>query len=155
MSTYIHTYTRCIYVYIWFVHSWVWNEFLKHTNICRPWGTYTVARPFTHITLCKVKWKLLSHVRLFATPWTVAHQAPLSMGFSRQKYWSGVPFPSPGILPDPGITPGSPALQVDSSPSEPPGKPITLYNCNINYCNFRCPKWTLRLRDEEPPPTQC
>ena len=57
------------------------------------------------------KVKLLSRVRLFAIPWTVAHQAPLSMGFSRQKYWSGLPFPSPGGLPDPGIEPRSPALQ--------------------------------------------
>ena len=59
----------------------------------------------------------------FVTPWTVARQAPLSMGFSRQEYWSGLPFPSPGDLPNPGIEPGSPALQVDSLPSEPPGKP--------------------------------
>ena len=51
----------------------------------------------------KVKVKLLSRVRLFATLWTVAHQAPLSMGFFRQGYWSGLPFPSPGDLPDPGI----------------------------------------------------
>ena len=58
----------------------------------------------------KVKVKSLSRVRLFATPWTVAYQAPLSMGFSRQEYWSGLPFPSPGDLPDPGIKPGSPAL---------------------------------------------
>ena len=49
-----------------------------------------------------------------ATPWTVARQAPLSMGFSRQEYWSGLPFPSPGDLPDPGIEPWSPALQADS-----------------------------------------
>ena len=49
-----------------------------------------------------------------ATPWTVAFQAPLSMGFSRQGYWNGLPFPSPGDLPDPGIKPGSPALQTDS-----------------------------------------
>ena len=62
------------------------------------------------------------HVRLFATPWTVAYQAPLSMGFSRQECWSGLPFPSPGDLPDPGIEPGSPALQADALPSEPPGK---------------------------------
>ena len=54
--------------------------------------------------------KLLSCVRLFTTPWTVTYQAPLSMGFSRQQYWSGLPFPSPGDLPDPGIEPGSPAL---------------------------------------------
>ena len=67
--------------------------------------------------------KSLSRVRLFATPWTVACQAPLSMGFSRQEYWSGLPFPSPGDLPDPGIEPGSPALQADALTSEPPGKP--------------------------------
>ena len=54
--------------------------------------------------------KSLSRVRLFATPWTVANQAPPSMGFSRQEYWSGLPFPSPGDLADPGIEPGSPAL---------------------------------------------
>ena len=58
----------------------------------------------------KVKVKSLSHVRLFATPWTVACQAPRSMGFSRQQYWSGLPFPSPGDFPDPGIEPGSPTL---------------------------------------------
>ena len=58
-----------------------------------------------------------------ATPWTVAHQAPLSMGFCRQEYWSELPFPSPGSLPDPGIEPESPALQADSLLSEPPGKP--------------------------------
>ena len=51
--------------------------------------------------------KLLSRIRLFEIPWTVAHQAPLSMGFSRQEYWSGLPFPSPGELPDPGIEPES------------------------------------------------
>ena len=63
----------------------------------------------------------LSCVCLFATPWTVAHQAPLSMGISRQEYWSGMPCPSPGDLPDPGIETGSPSLQADSLPSEPPG----------------------------------
>ena len=55
---------------------------------------------------------------------TVAHQAPPSMGLSRQEYWSGLPFPSPGGLPDPGIEPGSPASQSNELPSEPPGKPI-------------------------------
>ena len=66
--------------------------------------------------------KSLSHVQLFAIPWTVVYQASLSMGFSRQGYWSGLPFPSPGDLPDPGIVPRSPALQADALPSEPPGK---------------------------------
>ena len=57
-----------------------------------------------------LKVKLLSCVQLFVTPWTVAYQAPLSIGFPRQEYWSGLPFPSPGDLPDPGIKPTSPAL---------------------------------------------
>ena len=67
--------------------------------------------------------KSLSHVRLFATPWTVVYQAPQSMRFSRQECWSGLPFPSPGDLPDPGIEPGSPALQANFLLSEPPEKP--------------------------------
>ena len=71
----------------------------------------------------KVKVKSLSPVRLFATPWTVAYQAFPSMGFSRQEYWSELPFPSPGDLPNPGIEPGSPTLQADTLSSEPPGKP--------------------------------
>ena len=69
----------------------------------------------------KVKVKLLRCVQLFATPWTIAYQVPPSMGFSRQEYLSGLPFPSSGDLPSPGIEPGSPTLQADSLPSEPPG----------------------------------
>ena len=69
--------------------------------------------------------KLLSRVRLFASPWTADSQAPLSMGFSRQEYWSGLPFPSPGDLPDSGIEPRSPTLQADTLPSKPPGKPYS------------------------------
>ena len=65
----------------------------------------------------------LSCVQLFVTLWTVACQAPLPMEFSRHEYWSGLPFPSPGDLSDPGIEPGSPALQAYSLPSEPPGEP--------------------------------
>ena len=71
--------------------------------------------------------KSLSRVRLFVTPWTVAYQALPSMGFSKQEYWSGLPFPSPGALPNPGTEPvslASPALQVDSLLSESPRKPI-------------------------------
>ena len=80
------------------------------------------------ITNTPVKVKLLSRVWPFVTPWTVAYQAPPSMGFSRQESWSGLPFPSPGDLPDPGIEPGSPALQArqmlsrlshEGSPSTP------------------------------------
>ena len=66
---------------------------------------------------------VLSHVRLLATPWTVASQAPLSVGFFRQEDWSGLLFLPPGDLPNPGIEPGSPALHADALLSEPPGKP--------------------------------
>ena len=65
--------------------------------------------------------KSVSRVQLFATLWTVAHQAPPSMEFSRQEYWSGLPFPSPEDFPNQRIEPGSPALQGDTLPSEPPG----------------------------------
>ena len=71
----------------------------------------------------KVKVKSLSCVQLFATPWSGAHHAPVSMDFSRQEYWSGQPFLSPEALPDPGTELRSPALQADSLPSDPPGKP--------------------------------
>ena len=70
-----------------------------------------------------VKVKSLSRVQLSVAPWNVAYQAPPSMGFSRQEYWSGLPLPSPGDLPDPGIEPRSPAPQADALASEPPGKP--------------------------------
>ena len=69
-----------------------------------------------------MKVKSLSYVRLFPTPWTVAYHVPPSMGFSRQEYWSGFPFPSPEDLPDPGIKPESPALLADALQSEPPEK---------------------------------
>ena len=73
----------------------------------------------------------LSHVRLAAKPWTVAHQAPLSLQVSWQEDWRGLPFPFLGYLPGPGIDPGSPALQADSSPSEPPEKPLSYLVCGI------------------------
>ena len=78
----------------------------------------------------KVKVKSLSRVRLFATPWTVAYQAPPSMGFSRQEYWSGLPFPSPEDPPNPGIKPRSPTLLVDALTSKPPGKPTPSHKGN-------------------------
>ena len=91
----------------------------------------------------EMKWrsevKSLSYVRLFVTPWTIAHQAALSMGFSRQEYWSGLPFPSAGDLPNPGIEAGrSPTLQADALPSEPPGNQLQ-YSCLENSMD----KWSL------------
>ena len=85
---------------------------------------YRKGHAFRNIIQVKWKVKSLSRVQLFVTPWTVTYQAPPSMGFSRQEYCSGLPFPSPGDIPNPGIAPGSPALHADSLPSEPPGKPI-------------------------------
>ena len=85
-----------------------------------------------HNRCLKMKVKSLSRVQLFVTPGTVAYQAPPSTGFSRQEYWSGLPFPSPGYLPNPGVKPGSPAFQADALTSEPPGKPsrclISIYS---------------------------
>ena len=90
--------------------------------------------------------KSLSHVRVFVTPWTIAYQVSPSMGFSRQLYWSGLPFPSPGDLPNPGIEPGSPALEADALTSEPPGKP---YNgkrvINFSLSISRNRKFTISL----------
>ena len=101
-------------------------------------------------TICVYGWrgewkrvKSLSRVWLFVTPWTAAYQALRSMGFSRQEYWSGLPFPSPGDLPNPGIEPRSPALQTDTLPSEPLGKPLVILTGYLNillyiflYFNF-------------------
>ena len=75
------------------------------------------------------KVKLLSRARLFATPWTAVHQTPPSMGFTKQEYWSGLPFPSPGDLPNPGIEPRSPALQADALTSESPGYAAAAKSC--------------------------
>ena len=85
--------------------------------------------------LLKVKLKSLSFVQLFGTPWTVAQQAPPSMEFSRQEYWSGLPFPFPGDLPDPGIE--LLALQADALLSEPPGNPI------LNFFSILKRSWQL------------
>ena len=82
--------------------------------------------------MCVYVW-LLSHVLLFSTSWTVACQAPLSMGFSRKQHWSGLPCPSPGDLPDPGIKPPSPALASGFFTAEPPGRPLTKLTCTIDH----------------------
>ena len=82
----------------------------------------TSLKLLTFIQLSKVEVKSLSHVLLFATVWTVAYHDSPSVGFSRQEYWSGLPFPSPGYLPDPGTEPRSLSLQADTLPSGPPVK---------------------------------
>ena len=96
------------------------------------WSMYQLISPFIYVFFCLCSLHLgcassLSRVQLCETPWTVAHQTPLSLEFSRQEHWSGQPFPSAGDLPDPEIKLGSPAWQADSLPSEPPGKPQTYF----------------------------
>ena len=89
-----------------------------------------------------------SVVSNFVTPWTTARQASLSMEFSRNKYWSGLPFPSPGDLPDPGIKSGLPTLQADALPSEPPGKSNVLRKHLLIKClniNLICPYTTRKF----------
>ena len=82
--------------------------------------------------------KSFSRVRFFATLWTVAHKDPPSMGFSRQEYWSGLPFPSPGDLPNPGIEPRSPASQAEALTSEPPRNPFNEVRQTIKNITFMC-----------------
>ena len=95
----------------------------------------------------------------FANPWTAAYQAPLSMGFSRQEYWSGLPFPSPGNLPNPGIKPPSPALPGRFFTSEPPEKPRASWSwgfpgssdgkepaCHCRRCRFNPQAWKISWR---------
>ena len=91
--------------------------------------------------------KLLSRVQLFATPWTIAYQTLLSMGFSRQEYWNALPFPSPGDIPNPGIEPESPALQADALTSELPGKHLyktriqkDIHTCMLTAALFTVPQ---------------
>ena len=101
-----------------------------------------------NITCCVCSSSLI-WARLFATPWTVAHQPPLSMEFSRQEYWSGLPCPTPGNLPNLGTEPGSPALQADSLPIELWGKTITFLVCEmstlVSSLNILCQCLSLRL----------
>ena len=95
--------------------------------------------------------KSLSRVQLFVTPWTVAHQAPPSMGFSRQEYWSGLPFPSPEELLDPGIEPRSPTWQADALISEPP-LPAFPQRGALKFLSFRpCKTWLAVFKNEMAP----
>ena len=100
----------------------VYKRVLNFTNHAWSWVSVRVIR-----------------VWLFVTPWTVAYQAPPSVGFSRREYSSGLLFPSPGDLPNPGIEPRSPALQADALPSEPPGKTNleSLLNTETSFCRKR------------------
>ena len=116
----------------------VWGQ--EWIQVCKPcmytiWGTFFNKHNFINANMLFYAYSL-SHGRLFAAPWSIAHQAPLSMGFPWQEYWSGLPCTPPGDLPNPGIELRSPALQADSLPAESPGKPkntgvgkLSLFQC--------------------------
>ena len=107
----------------------------------RPQQSPRVRPPGLLLVTVSVHVKSLSHVQLFVTPWTLARQAPLSMGFFRQECWSGLPFPSPGDLPDPGIEPASPALTGGFFTTEPPGKPPVVGKWMLIFGEKRaCPR---------------
>ena len=95
--------------------------------------------------------KVLIAQSLFATLWAIAQQASLPMGFSRQEYWSGLPFSSPGGLPDPGSEPRSPALQAGSLPSEPPESLSSKCNSSTEFCFFFSPLKTIKWKDSSDP----
>ena len=101
-----------------------WPVYWSFSFSISPSNEYSRLISFRGMLKVKVKVKLLSHVWFFATPCIVAYQAPPSMGFSRQECWSGLLFPSPGDLPDPGIEPSFSALQADALPSEPQGRHV-------------------------------
>ena len=123
---------------VWYVKScylknWVtkWFRKLRVTLFSIIIG---ILRNFNTVNMSVVNAQLLSCVQLFATPWAIVSQAPLAMGFSRQEYWSGLPCPPPGDLPDPGIKPSSPAfsaLQEDSLPLSHLGSPP---KCQLLIC---------------------
>ena len=101
----------------------------------------TLSHPFRQQSLKSQHANRFRRVCLFSTPWTVAHQAPLSMGFSRQEYWSGLPCPPPGDLPNPGIktsSPVTPALQVDSLQLSHRGSPYPLFSSVAQSCLPLC-----------------
>ena len=110
----------------------------SHSAESLVWKYSQTVDSFTFIAMwidcMKMKVKSLNRVWLFATPWTVAYQAPPSIGFFRQECWNGLPLPSPRDLPDPGIESGSPAFQAGALTSEP--QPIVCTEINHYYCNW-------------------
>ena len=107
-------------------------EMCRRDEYSRPKATSLVPGPRVPLCVCES----LSHVQLLVTPWNVARQASWPTESSRQEYWSGLPFPLPGVLPDPGMETESPTVQADSLPSEPPGNPICSFSSQQSPHSF-------------------
>ena len=136
---YIDPSSQCIFVYFSHYYIYIYYTIIVQKQCLLIFFfllSVILLFSFHPLLLLKLKLKSLSCVRLFATPWTVAYQAPPSVGFSWQEYWSGLPFPSLRDLPNPGIKPGSPVLQTDALPSEPP----------LSTIDFIIFKWKLLKR---------
>ena len=116
--------------------NWTATKGQGVSNSLRWYGTLYKLSACCGVSLKLIEVKSVSRVWLFATPWTVAYKAPLSTELSRQEYWRGLPFPSPGDPPNPGIEPGSPASQADALPSESPGKPVLTILCNHHVGSY-------------------
>ena len=117
-------------LYYWKLHIFYSGGNFTELDVATSWGQLFSLLKF-YVCVCML-W-------LFETTWTVVYQAPLSMGFSRQEYWSGLPFPSPGDLPDPGIEPMSltcPALAGGFFTTEPPGRPLWRWKNNESKTSF-------------------
>ena len=110
----------------------VWNHFL-FPEVVKIWLNMFFKFKYIFVCVCvHICGLVAKSCPILATPWTVAHQAPLSMGFSRQEYWSGLLFHTPGNLPGPEMDPGSPALEADSLPTELPGNYVINNQSEIN-----------------------
>ena len=122
------------WTYVSCIGRWVLYHFGQCKFWLQKWGRLLFTEVNSVLQFNSVQ--SLSRVWLFATLWTVAHLAPLSTGFSRQEYWSGLPFPSPGDLPDPGIELRSPALQADALTSEPPGNNFSYFTDDLHLSQW-------------------
>ena len=149
--THTHTHTNALTtLYILsYCHPLHHSYAQSHTDSCHSHGNACISHTCIITYTIVLNVKSLSYVQLFATPWTVTYQVPLSIGFSRQEYWSGLPFPPPGDLPNPGVEPRSPTLQADALLSEPPGKPHTIVyrlQSHTFVCFMYFGRWVLHTK---------
>ena len=143
--TWLSNWTELIVTHLYATNLWD-KELTRNYHFCTDYVIKNILlwkKKVSWVKQCTWRWKvkLLSYVQIFVTPWTVDYQASSSMGFSRQKYWRGLPFPSPGDLPNSGIKSWSPPLQTGTLTSELPGKPTWWWSSFIFWCMLFIPQW--------------